>query len=390
MDIAKLRTETPGCQQKIHFNNAGAALMPEPVIRAMKDHLDLELMHGGYEAADHMTQEIKGFHQAVASLIGTKAENIAFTSSATNSYARALSCIPFKNGDAVLIANEDYVSNQLAFLSMQERFGIRLVRAPSAPEGGVDVEALEKLAIEHRPVLISITHVPTNTGLVQPVAAIGRICRALDIPFLVDACQSVGQLPVDVEEFNCDFLSATFRKFLRGPRGAGFLYVSDRILQKGWYPLFIDLRGANWTDPDKFQVRDSAIRFEDWELPYALVLGSKVATEYAMSVGITEIAERTGKLTRLIRNRLPEAGWRDYDRGNVTAAIISVNNNMQDYRHVVKTLRGQHINTAMAPRQNAVLDFDAKGLSWILRISPHYYNTEEEVDVLIEALGRLR
>ncbi|MFM7195133.1 MAG: aminotransferase class V-fold PLP-dependent enzyme, partial [Bacteroidota bacterium] len=303
MDIAKLRAETPGCQSKLHFNNAGAALMPEPVIRAMKDHLELELMQGGYEAADQMAQEIKGFHQAVAKLIGTKAENIAFTSSATNSYARALSCIPFKNGDAVLIANEDYVSNQLAFLSLQERFGIRLLRAPSAPEGGVDVEALEKLAREHRPVLVSITHVPTNTGLVQPVEAVGRVCRALDIPFLVDACQSVGQLPVDVEAFHCDFLSATFRKFLRGPRGAGFLYVSDRILQKGWYPLFIDLRGANWTDPDQFQVRESAIRFEDWELPYALVLGSKVATEYALAVGIKEIAERTGKLTTLIRSR---------------------------------------------------------------------------------------
>ena len=363
--------------------------MPEPVIRAMREHLDLELMEGGYEAADQMSTEIRGFHQAVAALVGTKPENIAFASSATNAYARALSCIPFKTGDTVLIANEDYVSNQLAFLAMQERFGIRLVRAPSAQEGGVDVAELEKLARQHRPVLISITHVPTNTGLVQPVEAVGRICRELEIPYLVDACQSVGQFPVDVDAIGCDFLSATFRKFLRGPRGAGFLYVSDRILQKQWYPLFIDLRGATWTDNDNFRVREGAIRFEDWELPYALVLGSRVAVEYAMNVGMEEIAARNTELTGIIRRRLPEIGWRDHDKGRVTSAIISTTGEIKDPQTLVKRLRGMKVNTAFALRQNAVLDFDAKGLDWILRISPHYYNNEDEVDQLMAALAEV-
>jgi len=389
MDIQKLRSETPGCLRKAHFNNAGAALMPEPVVQAMRDHLDLELLQGGYEAADHASGEIRGFHQSVARLVGTRPENIAFTSSATNAYARALSCIPFKAGDTVLIANEDYVSNQLAFLAMVERFGIKLLRAPSAPEGGVDVAALETLARTHRPVLVSLTHVPTNTGLVQPVEAVGKICRDLDIPYLVDACQSIGQFPVDVEAIGCDFLSATFRKFLRGPRGAGFLYVSDRILQKGWYPLYIDLRGATWTGADNFTVREDAIRFEDWELPYALVMGSKVATTYAMEVGLEAIAARNRELTELIRNRLPEAGWQDHDKGKMTSAIISATRPMEEPRQAVKILRDKDINTAIAFRQNAVIDFDAKGLNWILRISQHYYNTESEVDRLIEALAEI-
>ncbi|HNV31080.1 MAG TPA: aminotransferase class V-fold PLP-dependent enzyme, partial [Cyclobacteriaceae bacterium] len=274
MDIELLRQQTPGCAEKIHFNNAGASLMPQSVIDAMVDHINLETTSGGYEAADLKAKEITGFYDSAAQLINCKATNIAFTSSATNSFSRALSCIPFQEGDSILLANEDYISNQIAFLSLQKRFKIKILRAASLASGGVDVDDMKHLMDAHHPKLVSLTHVPSNTGLIQPVEEVGKLCAERDIYYLVDGCQSVGQIPVDVKKIKCDFLSATMRKFLRGPRGAGFLYVSDKIINQKLEPLFIDMRGADWITADEYTPRMDARRFEDWELPYALVLGS--------------------------------------------------------------------------------------------------------------------
>jgi selenocysteine lyase/cysteine desulfurase len=284
----------PGCGSVIHFNNAGCGLLARPVHRAMVEHLDLEARIGGYEAADVQAALIADFYAAVADLLGCAPGNVAFTSSATDAYSRALSAIPFESGDVVLTTRNDFISNQIAFLSLRKRFGVEIVHAPDHPDGsGVDVDAMAALMRSRRPRLVAATHVPTNSGLVQPVARIGRHCRELDLLYLVDACQSVGQYPVDVTAIGCDLLTATSRKFLRGPRGTGFLYVSDRVLRAGYEPLFIDMYGAEWTGPDTYQPAGTATRFEDWEFPYAAVIGSAVATRYALDVGIEAIADRT-------------------------------------------------------------------------------------------------
>ena len=248
LDLDRLRSDTPGCASRIHFNNAGAALMPRPVLDAMTEHLELEAEIGGYEAADARQDRVHDFYAATAELLGCSAHNVAFAPSATDAYARALSSIPFASGDVILTTQDDYISNQIAFLSLRKRFGVEVVHAPNRPEGGVDVHAMAKSMEERRPRLVAVTHVPTNSGLVQPVAEIGRHCRRLDLPYLVDACQSVGQYRVDAGEIGCDFLSATCRKFLRGPRGSGFLFVSDRALGAGDEPLFIDMRGGHWVE----------------------------------------------------------------------------------------------------------------------------------------------
>ncbi|HNT51687.1 MAG TPA: aminotransferase class V-fold PLP-dependent enzyme, partial [Cyclobacteriaceae bacterium] len=156
MDINFLRHQTPGCKSKIHFNNAGASLPPQQVVETITEHLTLEATTGGYEAADLKKNEIAGFYHTAAKLLNCKASNIAFTSSATNSFARALSCIPFNPGDSLLLANEDYISNQLAFLSLQKRFGIKIVRAASLPKGGVDVDDMRRLMDLHKPKLVSL------------------------------------------------------------------------------------------------------------------------------------------------------------------------------------------------------------------------------------------
>lgn len=387
--LDQLRKDTPGCEMKVHFNNAGAALMPNPVIEIQKDYLDLEARLGGYEAADASEEQIDGFYTVMAELLGCKPHNIAFASSATNAYARAISSIPFKTGDTILIANEDYISNQLAFLSMERRLGIRLLRANSSPEGGVDVESMRALMDAHKPRLVSLTHVPTNSGLVQPIEEVGKLCRERNILYLVDGCQSTGQIPVDMAKIGCDFFSGTFRKFLRGPRGAGFLYISDNILNQDIWPLYVDMRGANWTDANEFSLRKDGGRFEDWEFPYGLLLGCREAARYALNVGVHEIEKRNASLCALVKDGLNGLGLRVLDKGKRQGSIITVNLPGKKPEDVLEILRAKDINTSISYRGYAVIDYDAKGVTWGLRISPHYYNSEEEVALLIRAIKEI-
>jgi selenocysteine lyase/cysteine desulfurase len=391
LDVAALRADTPGCESVIHFNNSGCGLLARPVHRAMVDHLDLEARIGGYEAAEARAAESRDFYAATAELIGCGPGEIAFASSATDAYTRALSSIRFEPGDVVLTTRNDFISNQIAFLSLRKRFGIEIVHAPDHGDGsGVDVDAMAALMRARRPRLVAVTHIPTNSGLVQPVAAIGRHCRELDLLYLVDACQSVGQYRIDVTEIGCDFLTATCRKFLRGPRGTGFLYVSDRVLRAGLEPLFIDMYGARWTGPDTYRPVDTAARFEDWEFSYAAVIGSAVATRYALSVGIDAIARRTPALAARLRDRIARIpGARVLDGGPRPAALVTFDLAGWEPEPFKRAMDERGINSALSYRQFAQYDFADKNVTWALRLSPHYYNTEDEVDVVADAIADL-
>ena len=390
IDVARLRAETPGCASRIHFNNAGSALPPSAVLEATIEHLRLEAEIGGYEAADLRAEAIDGFYAAAAELVGCRPENVAFASNATDAFSRALSSIPFERGDVILTTRDDYISNQIAFLSLRKRFGIEIEHAPTLEVGGVDVDAMARLMRERRPRVVVATHIPTNSGLVQPVADIGRHCRELDLLYLVDACQSVGHLRLDVDAIGCDFLSATGRKFLRGPRGTGLLYVSDRALGAGYEPLFVDMRGARWLDPDRYEPVATAARFEDWEFPYAALLGAAAATRYALEVGIDAIEQRAVALGARLRNGLAEIdGVRILDRGRERCAIVTFALAGSQPDALEAELSARHINSSVSLREYAVFDFDEKGVDWCIRLSPHYYNTEDEVDQVVAAVRDL-
>jgi selenocysteine lyase/cysteine desulfurase len=390
LDLARLRAETPGCASRIHFNNAGSGLMATPVLEAITEYLALEAELGGYEAADAREEAIHDFYAATAQLLGCEARNIAFASNATDAFARALSSIPFASGDLILTTRDDYISNQIAFFSLRKRFGVDVVHAPNVPEGGVDVGAMERLMRERRPRLVAVTHIPTNSGLVQPVAEIGRRCRELELLYLVDACQSVGQYAIDVEQLGCDFLSATGRKFLRGPRGSGLLYVSDRALAAGYEPLFIDMRGARWVGPEDYRQVETAARFEDWEFSYATLLGSAAAIRYAFKVGIDVVAERTPALGAALRERLAELdGVRIFDRGRRRCAIVTFTVDGWNSEVLMTELRRRRINSSVSAREHALYDFTDKGVEACVRMSPHYYNTEQEVDEVVDAVREL-
>ena len=385
--IQQLRAQTPGTAQRIHLNNAGASLPPQAVTQVMQDCLTMEAQFGGYEVADARADELSGFYTAVATLLGAKSRNIAFAGSATDAYARALSAIPFQAGEVILTTENDYVSNQIAFLALGKNRGLQIVRARDIPAGGVDVEDFERQLKKWRPRLVAVTHVPTNSGLVQPVAAIGKICRAHDTWYLVDACQSAGQIPLDVEQIGCDFLSATLRKFLRGPRGGGFLYASDRALAAGLEMALPDMRSANWTSANTYVPVPDARRFEYWEMAPAIVLGSKVAVEYALALGLDRIEARVkllGDFTRTALRQLP--GVRVLDQGEHLCGIVTAHSTAWEPQAVLEKLRKKHINCRLSTLPVAQIDFPRKGVEWALRISPHYYNTEEEIRQALEAL----
>lgn len=379
-NIDQLRTDTPACSHKIHLNNAGASLQPAPVLAAVLQHLELESQLGGYEAGDAKAAEVAGFYTAVARLLHAQPRNIAFAASATDAYAKALSSIPWRVGDVILTTENDYSSNQIAFLSLQKRLGVRLIRARDLPSGGVDVEDFERLMYQHRPMLAAVTHVPTNSGLVQPVEAIGKICRELEVWYLVDACQSAGQMNLDVEKIGCDFLTATMRKYLRGPRGTGFLFASDRVLEADLELLLPDMRSADWIGADEYRTADTARRFEYWEMPIALLQGSKVAVEYALEVGLDFAETRISQLAGLTRQLLAELpGVRVLDEGAHLCGIVTAQAKHWESKALMEKLQAANINCRLSPRVAAQIDFSRKGVDWALRVSPHYYNTEEEI-----------
>lgn len=387
LDVAALRADTPGLEHRVHLNNAGASLMPTPVIDAIRRHFDLEVTIGGYEAADAAREAIAEAYEDVARLLGTTADRVAMTEHATASFVAALSAIPFRKGDVIATTRHDYVSNQIQYLSLQHRFGVEVVRAPDAPEGGVDLQAMEEIIHRRRPRLVAVTHIPTNSGLVQDVAAVGAMCRPREIPYLVDGCQSLGQMPIDVEAIGCDFFSATARKYLRGPRGAGLLYVSDRILEAGLEPLFPDMRGADWVADDLYQPAPDARRFETWEFAWSLVLGAGAAARYASRLGMEAVRDRARALAELLRTRLPEVpGARVLDRGPELGATVTVTVAGHEPATLVAELRRRGINTSAQSRIDAVIDYDQKGVDGALRVSPHCFNDESDVGDLVAAL----
>ena len=370
----------------MHLNNAGAGLMPQPVLDVVVKHLEREAEIGGYEAGDEAASRVRASYEAIARLVGAAPRNIAIVENATVAFSQALSAFDFRPGDVIVTTRADYPSNQLMFLSLARRVGVEVHRAADLPEGGVDPDHLRQLAQHPRCKLVTVSWVPTNSGLVQAAIQIGAVCRDIGVPYLVDACQSVGQMPIEVNALQCDFLAATGRKFLRGPRGIGFLYVSDQALERGLYPLFVDLHGADWTDPDAFALADGARRFENWEFACALILGLGEAARYALAVGPEGFA-RAQLVAAALRERLATLpGVRLLDRGRERCAIVTIDPAGRDAAELKLALRARGINTSSADRASGVLDMDEKGVTSVLRFSPHYYNTEDELDAATMSL----
>lgn len=395
-EVARFRNETAGCKNVIHLNNAGAGLMPNEVTQAQLDHIKLEAEIGGYEAAALRADVISAFYRQASLLLNCKPSNIAFTASATDSYTRALSSIPFEQGNIILTDNDDFVSNQIQFISLRKRLGIEIVHIKNAAIGGVDLNDLEEKLKKYRPKLLAITHIPTNSGLVQPVKEIAQIYADYSQTnpgvtwYILDACQSAGQMKLDVKQLKCDFLSITNRKFLRGPRGTGALYISDRALNAGLEPLFIDMRGATWTDKATYEQQPDSKRYEDWEFAYSTVIGTKVAIEYCRNIGEDKIWQQVKLLSGTLRSMLAATNKITVlDKGPELGGLVTFTVKNSDPMKIVTGLAKKTINVVPSYRAFGVIDFDEKGVQWAVRASPHYYNTMDEIEAFVESVKEI-
>lgn len=388
IDTPTVRADTPGTAYVAHFNNAGASLVPRPVLETITDYLDEESRLGGYETADSRAADLEAVYDTVGRLIGADRSEIALADSATRAWDLAFTSMRFAEGDRILTTTSEYASNVIAFLQVAERTGVSVEVVPNRMTGEIDVDALDAM-IDDRVRLIAINHVPTNSGLVNPAADVGRVATAHGIPYLLDACQSVGQMPIDVEEIGCDMLSATSRKFLRGPRGVGFLYVSRNVFDR-LEPVVLDLHGARWEAPDRYEMRSDARRFELWERSPALVLGMGRAAAYALDIGLEAIWERDLELSTALRRQLSGvSGVTVRDIGSVQGAIVTFTVDDHEANRVEAALDAARINVSVTTPYSARFDAEARDLPNLVRASVHYFNTEDEIGRLVATVAAL-
>jgi selenocysteine lyase/cysteine desulfurase len=388
IDVGRARADTPGCGDVVHLNNAGAALPARPVLDTVMEHLELEARVGGYAAADAVAERSQAVYESVASLVGAAADEIALVENATRAWDMVAYSLgaSFGPGDRVLTSRAEYASNVIGLLQLARRTGAAIEFVPDDESGQLAVDALREM-LDDRVRLVAMSWIPTQGGLVNPAAAVGAVTRAAGVPYLLDACQAAGQLPIDVDALGCDFLSATGRKYLRAPRGTGLLYVRREWITR-LDPPFLDVHAAQWAPGDEVVVRDDARRFESWERSVANQLGLGAAVDYALALGVDAIAARVVALAESLRTQLAGIpGLTLHDRGAERCGIVTFTIDGVDVYELAAALRAQNINISVSTIDFARHDFEARGLEAVARASVHYYNTDDELTRLVDAVA---
>lgn len=388
LDIDRIRRDTPSCDSVIHLNNAGSALPPRIVVDAMIDYLRDEESTGGYETQAARVEDLAAFYTHTASMLRCQTDEIAFVSSGSDSWWRAFSSVVLSPGDRILVSSSEFQSNAYGWLGARDR-GVIVDVIPNTPDGDIDIQAFDAL-LDERVVLVSVTMVSMSNGAVQPVAAVGQRLKNHSAIFLVDACQAAGQLDLDVETLGCDFLVYTGRKFMRGPRGTGVLYARNSVIDRLGPAVFIDGGSARWTSAETYELLPGAKRFEFGEVGYAGKVGLAVATSYANDIGLKTIEERVATLADTLRSGLRSIdGLTVHDEGTKQCGIVTFTLDDHSAPVVQRHLGTNGINVSAPQRRNAQLDFGARGLDEIVRAGVHYYNTEAELDRMLEVVATL-
>lgn len=388
IDIARVRADTLSCEDVIHLNHAGSSLPPRQVVAAVVDHLRSEERMGGYEAQAHHADLLDDFYAATATMLGCDTEEVSFVSSASEGWWRAFTAVPLRAGDRVLVASSEFQSNAFGLLQARDR-GVEVVIIPDDEDGVVDLAAFDA-GLDDRVALVCLTQISMSNGAIQPAAAIGERCRAAGVPFLLDACQAAGQLPLDVEELGCDFLVYTGRKFMRGPRGTGVLYVRESIRDRLGVIPFVDGRSAEWLDDGTWMPHAGSAAFEFGEQNYAGKVGLATATRYALDLGLDAIAERVRFLAHRLRSGLElidDVVVRDL--GRERGGIVTFTHARHDAPTVGRHLAEHGINVSTPGRRNAQWDIGARGIDAVVRAGVHYVNTEAELDRTLEVVAAL-
>ncbi|MGF6114161.1 aminotransferase class V-fold PLP-dependent enzyme [Pseudomonas frederiksbergensis] len=384
-EVARLRAATPGCASVIHFNHAGASLPSQATLDAILGQLQREALGGPMETADQSVQARA--RSAAASLLNTEPEAIAFASSGSAAWGMAFNALgPWQSGERILVGRHEWGGN-LACIARAVAAGAQLEVIPCDETGAVSVSALRQM-IDPKVKLIALTWLPANGGLINPAEAIGAVARQHGIAYFIDAGQALGQLPCDVQALNCDALKGAGRKFLRGPRGSALLYIRPGFMER-LQPTQLDVLSAPW-DGAGFTMRNDARRFETSEVSVALLAGLANALEECNALGTTAIRQRIDGLSRGLRERLltiPGLTLHNLGPQGHQSGLIAFTLKGWDCVELKLRLAQRGINIGANGVAYTPLDMQARGLESIARIAVSYFNTEEEIDVL---LGRLR
>ena len=386
--LTQIREDTPGVNEVIHFNNCGSALPPTPVLETVINHLKREASIGGYEAADEAQERLNAVYDSTAKLIGSQPDEIAVIENATRAWDMAVYGYKFSPGDRVLLCRAEYVSNVIALLQLKERHQIEIIVIDDDEYGQIDLVHLEQ-ELAKGAEMVTLTHTPTSGGLINPAESVGTLCNAYNTFFVLDACQSIGQVPINVKEIGCQVLSATSRKYLRGPRGVGFLYVEESALDQ-IEPPFLDLRAATWTSDMGYEIVDGAKRFENWETNFAGKLGLGAAIDYALDLTVEKTSIRLKALAEILRSKLASLNQLSiHDQGKDKGGIVTFSIEGLKSEVVSQKLRAEKINTSTTAPGAARFDLDHRGIPTVVRASTHYYNSEEEIDCFVSAVAAL-
>ena len=384
-DINQIRADTPGLSSRIHLDNCGSALMSRFPVESMQRYQQLEIELGGYVAQEQQSDQIAGVYQIFADLFGGGGDDYAFAGSAVDAWTKAFYSVPMQAGDNIVTAYNEYCSNYVAYLQRQKRDGVEIRVAYPDKDGLFDVSAVEKL-VDSRTKLISITHVPSSSGQVAPAKAVGEIAKRHNILYLLDACQSVGQLPVDFTDIGCDMATATGRKFLRGPRGIGFLYINEKA-RSHIEPVVLTNQAATWSGADSYELRQDAGLFEAWERSFVNLVGFGAATAYLLELGIERVHARLRELSDHLRAGLAAMpNVKSTCQQDATAAIVTFNKDGISAADIKSKMAKEGVATQVASVVHTRLDLEARGIETTARISPHVYNTVEELDRFLNLL----
>ena len=391
IDVEAERAATPGCRTVTHLNNAGAALPTRATVDAMVDHLHLESERGGYEAAVLVAGRLAALRSSAARLLGAGDGDVVVTGSDTQGWTKALWGFVLGGGIArgqrLLADRIAYDSHYLGLLQVCELTGATIEVVPSTGDGTIDLDALAAALEPGRIALAALTHIGTHRGLVNPVEEAGAACRRAGVPFFLDACQSLGQVPVDVDRIGCDVATATGRKWLRGPRGTGLLFAraafADRLRPPG-----IGSSGALWEDAGHYRLGAGADRLSEFEVPVAAHIGLGVAIDHALALGVGVIAERVNDLAERLRAALDAVdGVEVHDGGARRSGIVTFTVAGAAPRSVAAAAAAAGINVSVSEATGARLDMAPPKPQSVVRASPHYYNTEAELDRLVEVVA---
>jgi selenocysteine lyase/cysteine desulfurase len=388
IDLERVRAETPGCAARVFLDSCGSSLPPEPVLEAVVGHLRFEAEVGGYVAEEVRAAELAGVRASLARLLGCAAEDVALVDSATRAWTQLFYAVPLAPGDRIVLSRAEYASNAIAALQRARQHGATVDVVPADSTGELDLDALERM-LDERVRIVSLVHVPTNGGLVNPVAVATALVHRVGGLVLLDACQSVGQLAVDVRSLGVDALSGTGRKWLRGPRGTGFLYVRPE-LARGLEPPILDLHSATWTGDDRYELAPDATRFELWESDVAARLGLGVAVDYLLALGIGEVEAAVRARAELLRSLLRDLdGVTVADLGRRPSGIVTFSVEGVPAAAAREALAKRRITVSVSDRSSTLLDMSDRGLDALVRASPHYFVSEAELEEAAAAVSEL-